>query len=99
MDFIDYWTIFSLNLKKKKTKIENYIGMWGHSRLVLLESLCQVWFNDVDFVILRPKMWTIFEILMGVVVGNSNKLKKGVWKGNSIECIQTWANDIENISV
>jgi len=36
---------------------------------------------------------------MGIVVGISNKLQKGVWKGNSIECIQTWANDIGNISV
>ncbi len=33
------------------------------------------------------------EFLMGIVVGNSNKSQKGVWKENSIECIQTWAND------
>jgi hypothetical protein len=30
----------------------------------------------------------IIEFLMGIVVGNSNKLQKGVWKENSIECIQ-----------
>jgi len=34
-----------------------------------------------------------------MVVGNSEKLQKGVWKENSIECIQTWANDIGDISV
>jgi hypothetical protein len=31
----------------------------------------------------------IIEILMDIVVGNSNKLQKGVWKENSIECVQT----------
>jgi hypothetical protein len=30
----------------------------------------------------------IIEVLMGIVVGNSNKLQKGVWNENSIECIQ-----------
>jgi len=35
----------------------------------------------------------------GVSKENSNKLQKGVWKENSIECIQTWANDIGYISV
>jgi hypothetical protein len=39
----------------------------------------------------------IIEFLVGIVVGNSNKLQKGVWKENSIEC--TRANDIGNISV
>jgi hypothetical protein len=34
----------------------------------------------------------IIEFLVGIVVGNSNKLQKGVWKENSIECIQTWAD-------
>jgi hypothetical protein len=29
----------------------------------------------------------------------TNKLQKGVWKEKSIECIQTWANDIGYISV
>ncbi len=29
-----------------------------------------------------------------IVVGNSNKLQKRVCKENSIECIQTWGNDI-----
>jgi hypothetical protein len=33
------------------------------------------------------------------VIKNSNKLQKGVWKENSIECIQTWANDIGYINV
>jgi hypothetical protein len=33
-----------------------------------------------------------------IVVGNSNKLQKGVWKENSIECIQTWANDMGYMS-
>jgi hypothetical protein len=37
----------------------------------------------------------IIEVLVGIVVGNSNKLQKVVWKEISIECIQTWANDIE----
>jgi hypothetical protein len=57
--------------------------------------------NKVDFVILRPKMWTILLNFwwVHIVVGNSNKLQKGVWKENSIECIQTWANDIGYISV
>jgi hypothetical protein len=41
----------------------------------------------------------IIELLMGIVVGNSKKLQKGVSKENSIECIQTWANDIKYISV
>jgi hypothetical protein len=41
----------------------------------------------------------IIEFLVGIVVGNSKKLQKGVWKENSIECIQTWANDIGYISV
>jgi hypothetical protein len=31
----------------------------------------------------------IIEFLVGIVVGNSSKLQKGVWKENSIECIQT----------
>jgi hypothetical protein len=83
-----------------KTKIENYIGTWGVF-LVLLESLHQVQFNKVDFVILRPKMWTILLKFwwVPIVVESSNKLQKGVWKENSIECIQTWANDIGYINV
>jgi hypothetical protein len=36
----------------------------------------------------------IIEVLVGIILGNSNKLQKKVWKENSIECIQTWANDI-----
>jgi len=36
----------------------------------------------------------IIAILVGIIVENSNKLQKGVWKENSIEFIQTWANDI-----
>jgi len=36
----------------------------------------------------------IIELLMCIVVKNSNGLQKGVWKENSIECIQTWADDI-----
>ncbi len=38
-------------------------------------------------------MNNIIKSLVVIVVGNSNKLQKGVWKENSIECIQTWAND------
>jgi len=30
----------------------------------------------------------IIAILVGIIVGNSNKLQKGVWKENSIEFIQ-----------
>jgi hypothetical protein len=30
----------------------------------------------------------IIEFLVGIIVGNSKKLQKGVWKENSIECIQ-----------
>jgi hypothetical protein len=41
----------------------------------------------------------IIEILVGIVARNSKKLQKKVWKENSIECIQTWANDIGYISV
>jgi hypothetical protein len=41
----------------------------------------------------------IIEFFVGIVVGNSNKLRKKVWKENSIECIQTWANDIGYIRV
>jgi hypothetical protein len=37
----------------------------------------------------------IIEVLMVIVVGNSKKL----WKENSIECIQTWANGIRYITV
>jgi hypothetical protein len=95
---IDYWTIFSLNfLTNQDWKLHWNLEVF----LVLLESLHQVWFNKVDFVILKPKMWTIL-LNFGwvcIVVENSNKLQKGVWKENSIECIQTWANDIGYISV
>jgi hypothetical protein len=41
----------------------------------------------------------IIEFLVGIVVGNSNKLQKRVWKENSIECIQTWANEIGYIPI
>jgi hypothetical protein len=42
----------------------------------------------------------IIEFLVGrYVVGNSKKMQKRVWKENSIECIQTWANDIRYINV
>jgi ABC-type antimicrobial peptide transport system permease subunit len=36
----------------------------------------------------------IIAFLVGIVVGNSNKLQNKVWKENSIECIEMWANDI-----
>jgi hypothetical protein len=36
----------------------------------------------------------IIEFLVGIVVENLNKLQKRVWKENSIEYVQTWANDI-----
>jgi hypothetical protein len=39
----------------------------------------------------------IIEFLVGIVVENSKKLQKKVWKENSIEYIQTWANDIRYI--
>jgi hypothetical protein len=69
--------------------------------LGIMESPHQVQFNKVDFVILRPKMGTILLNFwwVHIVVGNSNKLQKGIWKENSIECIQTWANVIGYISV
>jgi hypothetical protein len=62
--------------------------------LVLLKTL-----NKFDLIMLIHNFETsnvnnIIEVLMGIVVGNSNKLQKGVWKENLIECIQTWANDI-----
>jgi hypothetical protein len=41
----------------------------------------------------------IIEFLVGIVVGNSNKLQKRIWKENLIECIQTWANEIGYILV
>jgi hypothetical protein len=31
----------------------------------------------------------IIEFFVGIIVGNSNKLQKKVWKENSIECIET----------
>ncbi len=34
---------------------------------------------------------------MHIVVGNSKKLQKGVWKDNPIKCIQIWANDINTL--
>ncbi len=40
----------------------------------------------------------IIEILMGIIIGNSNKLQKKVWKEYSIECIQIWAIDIGYIN-
>jgi hypothetical protein len=69
--------------------------------LVLLENPHRVWFNKVDFVILRHKMWTILMNFWWIIIifGNSNKLQKGVWKENSIESIQTWDNDIGYINV
>jgi hypothetical protein len=41
----------------------------------------------------------IIEFLVGIVVGNSNKLQKRVWKENSVEWIQIWANDIGYIHI
>jgi hypothetical protein len=41
----------------------------------------------------------IFELLVGIVVEKFKNLQKKVWKENSIEYIQTWANDIGNIHV
>ncbi len=34
-------------------------------------------------------MNNIIILLVGIVVGNSNKLQKKLWKENSIECIHT----------
>ncbi len=42
-------------------------------------------------------MNNIIAILVGIIVGNSKKLQKRVWKENSIEFIQTWANDMLRI--
>jgi len=54
-----YWlyrNIFSLKiLKNQDWKLYWNLGAF----LVLLENPHQVWFNKVDFVILKPKMWTI----------------------------------------
>ncbi len=44
-------------------------------------------------------MNNIIEFLVGIVVGNSNKLQKKGLEGNSIECVQTLANDIGYIGV
>jgi len=44
-------------------------------------------------------MKNIIELLVSIIVANSNKLQKGVWKENSIEFIQTWTNDIGYINV
>jgi hypothetical protein len=75
VESLDYWTIFSLIfLENQDWKLYWNLGVL----LVLLESLHQVWFNKVDFVILRPKMWTILLNFwwVRIVVGNSNKLQK-----------------------
>jgi hypothetical protein len=95
-----YWLLnhfFIEFFEKPRLKIILELGAF----LVLFESPHQVRFNKVDFVILRPKMWTILLNFwwVRIVVGNSNKLQKRVWKENSIECIQTWVNDIGYISV
>jgi hypothetical protein len=93
VESIDYWTIFLLIfLKNQDWKLYWNLGAF----LILLENPHQVQFNKVDFVILRLKMWTILLNFwwVHIVVGNSNKLQKGVWKENSIECIQSWANDM-----
>jgi hypothetical protein len=84
VESIDYWTIFLLIfLKNQDWKLYWKLGVF----LVLLESPHQVWFNKVDFVILKPKMWILLLNLwwVSIVVGNSNKLQKGVWKENSIK--------------
>ncbi len=86
--FIEF---FEKPILKTILELGGVIGIIGH----------QIWFNKVDFVILRPKMLTILLNFwwVRIVVGDSNKLQKGVWKENSIECIQTWANDIRYVSV
>jgi hypothetical protein len=89
---------FLLNfLKNQDWKLYWNLGAF----LELLESPHQVWFNKVDFVILRCKMWTILLNFwwVHIVVGNSNKLQKGVWKENSIEFSQTSANGIGYITI
>jgi hypothetical protein len=35
----------------------------------------------------------IADFLVGIVVGDLNKLQKGVWRENPIKCIHIWAND------
>jgi hypothetical protein len=44
-------------------------------------------------------MNNIIEFLVGIVVGNLNKLQKGVWKENPIECIHIWGNDTWYLNV
>jgi hypothetical protein len=60
--------MFSLNFKKK-TKIDNYVGIWGHS--------WYYWkaFTKFDLIMLQ-KCELYFEILVGIVVRNSKKLQK-----------------------
>ncbi len=41
----------------------------------------------------------IIKVLVGIIIRNSNKLQKKVWKENSIECIQIWAIDVGYINV
>ncbi len=44
-------------------------------------------------------MNNIIKFLVGIVVGNLNKLQKRVWKENPIECIHIWVNDTWYINV
>jgi hypothetical protein len=41
----------------------------------------------------------IADFLVGIVVGDLNKLQKGVWRENPIKCIHTWANDSWYINI
>jgi hypothetical protein len=81
----------------EKPRLKTILEIGGVLGIVGKPSPC----NKVDFLILKPKMWTILLNFwwVRIVVGNSNKLQKGVWKENSIECIQTWVNDIGYNSV
>ncbi len=96
VESIDYWTIFSLNsLKNQDWKLYWNLG----ALLVLLESPHQVWFNIVDFVILRLKCEQYYWIFGGYYCWKFKQIAKKGWKENSIEWIQTWANDIGYVCV
>jgi hypothetical protein len=80
--------------KLNKTKIENYIGIWGcywYCWKTLTKS------NFIEFE--TEDVNNIIDFLLGIIVGNLKNLQKGVWKENPIECIHTWANDTWYLNV
>jgi hypothetical protein len=81
---------FFIQLKKNQDwKLCLTMGVF----LVSLESPHQVWFNKVDFIILRLKCEQYYWIFSEYCCWKFKKLRKGIWKENSIEYIQIWAND------